>query len=63
MIVIKPRDWYYQLPNGQTAVDMKEGREILSKESGHNFSSESFRNLVKKGIIKKVTKISDEKTI
>jgi hypothetical protein len=51
------RDWIYLLPGGQTAENMKSGRMILSEESGHTFSSESFRSLVKKGVIKKINRI------
>jgi hypothetical protein len=52
------RDWFYLLPGGQSAENMKSGKMILSEESGHNFSSESFRSLVKKGVIKKITRIN-----
>lgn len=52
------RDWFYLLPGGQSAENMKSGRMILSEESGHNFSSESFRSLVKKGVIKKIYRIN-----
>ena len=48
------RDWIYLLPGGQSAENMKAGRMILSEQSGHRFSSESFRSLVKKGVIKKI---------
>jgi hypothetical protein len=58
----KQRDWFYLLPGGQAAENMKAGRMILSEESGHNFSSESFRNLVKKGVIKKINRISNSMT-
>ena len=51
------RDWIYLLPGGQSAENMKAGRMILSEQSGHNFSSESFRSLVKKGVIKKIDRI------
>jgi hypothetical protein len=50
------RDWIYLLPGGQSAENMKAGRMILSEQSGHNFSSESFRSLVKKGVIKKINR-------
>jgi peroxiredoxin len=50
----KQRDWIYLLPGGQSAENMKVGRTILSEQSGHSFSSESFRSLVKKGVIKKI---------
>jgi hypothetical protein len=39
------RDWIYLLPGGQSAENMKAGRMILSEQSGHSFSSESFRSL------------------
>jgi hypothetical protein len=58
----KQRDWIYLLPGGKTAENMKTGRKILSEQSGHNFSSESFRNLVKKGVIKKINRINDRIT-
>ena len=50
------RDWIYLLPGGQSAENMKAGRMILSEQSGHSFSSESFRSLVKKGVIKKINR-------
>ena len=50
------RDWIYLLPGGEAAENMKAGRTILSEQSGHNFSSESFRSLVKKGVIKKINR-------
>ena len=50
------RDWIYLLPGGQSAENMKAGRTILSDQSGHSFSSESFRSLVKKGVIKKINR-------
>ena len=50
-------DWIYILPGGQSAENMKTGRLILSEQSGHSFSSESFRSLVKKGVIKKIDRI------
>ncbi len=53
----KQRDWIYLLPGGQSAENMKAGRMILSEQSGHSFSSESFRSLVKKGVIKKINRI------
>jgi hypothetical protein len=55
----KQRDWLYLLPGGQSAENMKSGRMILSEESGHDFSSESFRHLVKNGVIKKINRIND----
>jgi hypothetical protein len=58
----KQRDWIYLLPGGQSAENMKVGRLILSEQSGHNFSSESFRSLVKKGVIKKITRFDDSIT-
>ena len=51
------RDWIYLLPGGQSVENMKAGRMILSEQSGHSFSSESFRSLVKKGVIKKIDRI------
>jgi len=51
------RDWIYLLPGGDTAGNMKEGWEKMSKRAGHSFSSESFRSLVKKGVIKKISKL------
>ena len=56
------RDWIYLLPGGQSAENMKAGRTILSEQSGHRFSSESFRSLVKKGVIKKITRFDDSIT-
>jgi hypothetical protein len=58
----KQRDWIYLLPGGESAEDMKSGRLILSEQSGHNFSSESFRSLVKKGVIKKITRFDNSIT-
>ncbi len=58
----KQRDWIYLLPGGQSAEDMKAGRMILSEQSGHSFSSESFRSLVKKGVIKKINRFNDSIT-
>lgn len=59
---LKQRDWVYLLPDGEKAENMKVGRLILSEKTGHNFSSETFRNLVKKGVIKKVTRFNDSIT-
>ena len=56
------RDWIYLLPGGEAAEDMKSGRLILSQQSGHSFSSESFRSLVKKGVIKKINRFDDSIT-
>ena len=56
------RDCIYLLPGGQSAENMKAGRTILSEQSGHRFSSESFRSLVKKGVIKKITRFDDSIT-
>ena len=56
------RVWVYQLPSGEIAENMKEGRTFMSRSTGHNFSSESFRSLVKKGVIKKITRITDSIT-
>ena len=56
------RDWIYLLPGGQSAENMKAGRMILSQQSGHSFSSESFRSLVKKGVIKKINRFNDSIT-
>ncbi len=58
----KQRDWIYLLPGGEAAEDMKSGRLILSEQSGHSFSSESFRSLVKKGVIKKINRFDDSIT-
>jgi hypothetical protein len=58
----KQRDWLYLLPGGKTAENMKTGRTILSEQSGHSFSSESFRSLVKKGVIKKIKRFDDSIT-
>ena len=44
------RDWIYLLPGGKSAENMKAGRMILSEQSGHNFSSESFRSLFIKNV-------------
>jgi hypothetical protein len=46
----KQRDWIYLLPGGAAAENMKAGRTILSEQSGHSFSSESFRNLFIKNV-------------
>lgn len=56
------RDWLYLLPGGQRAENMKSGRIILSEQSGHNFSSETFRHLVKKGVIKKINRMETSMT-
>ena len=56
------RDWIYLLPGGQSAENMKAGRLILGEQSGHSFSSESFRSLVKKGVIKKIKRFDDSIT-
>ena len=56
------RDWIYLLPGGETAENMKEGREKMSIRSGHHFSSESFRSLVKKGVIKKMNRMEERIT-
>jgi hypothetical protein len=41
----RDRDWIYLLPGGKSAENMKTGRIILSEQSGHSFTSESFRSL------------------
>ena len=56
------RDWLYLLPGGQKAENMLAGKMILSDQSGHSFSSESFRSLVKKGVIKKINRIDNSVT-
>ena len=48
------KDFYYLLPTGETARDMKEGCEILSRQKGYKFGSNSFKHLVEKGVIKKI---------
>ncbi len=58
----KQRDWIYLLPGGQSAENMKAGRLIIGEQSGHSFSSESFRSLVKKGVIKKITRFDNSIT-
>lgn len=44
----------YLLPDGQTATNMKEGTERMSKIKGYKISSKTFRDLVKAGVIKKI---------
>jgi hypothetical protein len=50
------RNWYYLLPTGERAGDMKEACEILERNTGHFWSSQSFRTLVKKNVVKKMKK-------
>ena len=42
------RTWFYQLPDGSTAVNMKEAREKM------NLGVQGFRALVRKEIVKKI---------
>ena len=42
-------NWYYLLPDGTTAPNMKEARERLG------LGTQGFRALVRKGIVKKIT--------
>ena len=43
------RDWYYLLPNGSTADNMREAREKMG------LGVQGFRALVRKEIVKKIT--------
>lgn len=53
------RDFYYLLPDGiNTADNMKEGCEFLSRQTGHTYNGRTFRNLIKKGVIKKLNKVT-----
>lgn len=45
----KAYKWYYLLPDGTTAPNMKEARERLG------LGTQGFRALVRKGIVKKIT--------
>lgn len=52
---VPERDWCYLLPDRKTtAVNMKIGRQILSEQTGNHYSPETFRNLVRKGVIIKI---------
>lgn len=53
---MEQRDWYYLLPSGETAENMKDARELMEIQSGSFISSWTFRELVKKGTIKKVNR-------
>lgn len=51
------RDFYFLLPDGiNTADTMKEGCEILTRQTGHKYSSPTFKNLLRKGVIKRLTR-------
>jgi hypothetical protein len=53
------RDFYFLLPDGiNTAETMKEGCEKMSIKAGHPIYSSTFRNLMHKGVIKKMNKIT-----
>jgi hypothetical protein len=53
------REFYFLLPDGINTVDsMKEGCEKLTEQTGHTYSSHTFRNLLRKGVIKKLTRIN-----
>jgi hypothetical protein len=53
------RDFYYLLPDGiNTADNMKVGCDFLSRQTGHSYTSGTFRNLVRKGVIKKLNRIT-----
>jgi hypothetical protein len=48
------RDWFYLLPTGEKARDMKEGCQKMEQATGHKWSAESFRTLVRKEVVKKI---------
>jgi hypothetical protein len=50
------KSWIYLLPNGETAADMKQGTERMSKVKGYRISSKTFRHLVKIGVVKRIEK-------
>ena len=50
------KSWIYLLPNGETATDMKQGTERMSKVKGYRISSKTFRHLVKIGVVKRIEK-------
>jgi hypothetical protein len=52
------RNWLYLLPSGETAENMKEGCEKIQLATGHNFSADNFRNLVRKEVVIKIDKIT-----
>ena len=47
-------DWVYLLPDFQVAENMKDACEIIAEQKGHKFGSNSFKHLVKIGVIKKI---------
>ena len=53
------QEFYYLLPDGINSADnMKEGCKFLSRQTGHIYTSGTFRNLVRKGVIKKLNRIT-----
>lgn len=56
----KERDWLYLLPSGETAENMMQGRKLLEKQTGEFITSWLFRTLVKKGVIKKVNRYTND---
>jgi hypothetical protein len=49
-------DWIYLLPDSQTANNMKDACEIIAEQKGHKFGSNSFKYLVKIGVVKKINR-------
>jgi hypothetical protein len=59
---MEQRDWYYLLPDGiNTADNMKEAREQMERQTGNFVSSWTFRDLVRKGVIKKLNRVNYSK--
>jgi len=55
----KERTWVYLLPDGiTTAENMLQGCEKMREQTGHKFSAEAFRSLVRKDVIIKINKIT-----
>ena len=52
----KKHDWIYLLPDDQVADNMKEACEIIADQRGHKFGSNSFKHLVKIGVVKKINR-------
>lgn len=50
----KKHDWIYLLEDFQVADSMKEACKIIALQKGHKFSSNSFKHLVKIGVVKKI---------
>ena len=49
-------DWVYLLPDSQVAENMKDACEIIAEQKGHKFSSNSFKHLVKIGLVIKINR-------